>query len=83
MIRLVAHPDGEAIDRLEIPERFPSATLAIGPEGGFTDAEIDVARDHGWRVVSLGTTILRIETAALAGVAILMARCGRWVDGIR
>jgi 16S rRNA (uracil1498-N3)-methyltransferase len=38
----------------------------VGPEGGFTDEEVALAREAGWRVVSLGNRILRVETAALA-----------------
>lgn len=40
--------------------------IAIGPEGGFTSEELQAAATHGWREVSLGPRILRIETAALA-----------------
>lgn len=42
--------------------------LAVGPEGGFSDAEAAAARDAGWRIVTLGKRILRVETAALAAV---------------
>jgi 16S rRNA (uracil1498-N3)-methyltransferase len=37
----------------------------VGPEGGFTDAEVRAAQDAGWQTVGLGPRILRIETAAL------------------
>jgi 16S rRNA (uracil1498-N3)-methyltransferase len=39
--------------------------LAIGPEGGFTDAEVGLATIAGWQCVDLGPRILRVETAAL------------------
>lgn len=39
---------------------------AVGPEGGFSDHEIESARGKGWKVANLGKTILRIETAAFA-----------------
>lgn len=42
--------------------------LAIGPEGGWTDAEIEMALENQWQATCLGKTILRIETAALAGL---------------
>lgn len=38
---------------------------AIGPEGGFTDSEIESATRHGWQAVNLGQRILRAETAAI------------------
>jgi len=47
--------------------------LAIGPEGGWTDAEIGQFRDAGWSPASLGNTILRAETAAIAALAVVLA----------
>lgn len=43
--------------------------LLIGPEGGFTDQEIDIAHKHLWNVLSLGPRRLRSETAALSACA--------------
>jgi len=48
-----------------------SATLAIGPEGGWTDRELEVARQNVFREVSLGRMILRTETAVIAALASL------------
>jgi 16S rRNA (uracil1498-N3)-methyltransferase len=42
---------------------------AIGPEGGFTPAELAAAKAAGWQAVSLGPAILRVETAAIAVAA--------------
>ena len=47
------------------------AVLAIGPEGGWTEAESRCAEEAGYVGVSLGATILRTETACLAAMAIL------------
>lgn len=49
-------------------------SMMIGPEGGLTAGEAGVAVEAGWRTVSLGPRILRAETAALAGIAIIMER---------
>ena len=46
--------------------------LFIGPEGGLTPEEAALARKHGVQVVTLGTRILRAETAALASIASVM-----------
>jgi 16S rRNA (uracil1498-N3)-methyltransferase len=48
-----------------------SAALAIGPEGGWTEEEISIARAAGFREASLGETILRTETAVVAALAVL------------
>ena len=51
-----------------------SVALLVGPEGGWADAErADLAR-WGCRAATLGPTILRVETAALAGAALLLSR---------
>lgn len=48
----------------------PQICLAIGPEGGWTDAEISVAAQNGFREASLGREILRTETAVIAALAV-------------
>ena len=53
-----------------------AVTLAIGPEGGFTEPEVALAVELGWQVVGLGAILLRIETAGLAGSAAIFALCG-------
>ena len=47
-----------------------SLALAIGPEGGWTDDELKLFADANWMAASLGETILRAETAAIAALAI-------------
>lgn len=49
----------------------PSASLAIGPEGGWTDEELAAARAADFVEASLGQNILRTETAVVAALAIL------------
>lgn len=48
----------------------------IGPEGGWTDAEIATGRASGWDIVTLGGRIMRAETAAIAIVVLLQHRFG-------
>ena len=47
--------------------------LAVGPEGGWTDDELKSFQQAGWISASLGSTILRAETAAIAATAITIA----------
>lgn len=44
--------------------------IAVGPEGGFTSAEVEAARTRGWHLLDLGPRILRVETAAIALAAL-------------
>jgi 16S rRNA (uracil1498-N3)-methyltransferase len=46
--------------------------ICVGPEGGWTDTELAVARDAGWRPQSLPGHILRIETACVAAAALAL-----------
>lgn len=50
--------------------------LAVGPEGGWTPEELRAAREAGFISASLGPTILRSETAALAAVAVAASAAG-------
>jgi 16S rRNA (uracil1498-N3)-methyltransferase len=72
--RLVAHPGGLATSALDLAAPRPTQ-MAIGPEGGLTDAEVATAQAAGWQIVDLGPRILRIETAAVA-LASAISCCG-------
>jgi 16S rRNA (uracil1498-N3)-methyltransferase len=50
--------------------------IAIGPEGGFAAEELEAFRVAGFSQVGLGPRILRTETAAIAALVWLQARCG-------
>ena len=49
--------------------RADAMTLLIGPEGGWSDEELALARDHGCAFERLGPRRLRAETAAIVAVA--------------
>lgn len=76
--RLLAHPGVADVP----PDAIQSSLcvedakcfLAVGPEGGFIDAEVASALAAGWRGVDLGPRILRVETAALAITAMVIKR---------
>ncbi len=50
-----------------------SLALAVGPEGGWTDQELEAFAAAGWTPATLGDFILRAETAAIAALAVVMA----------
>ena len=49
-----------------------SIGVFIGPEGGFAEEEVEKAKNHGAKCITLGKRILRTETAALTALSILM-----------
>jgi 16S rRNA (uracil1498-N3)-methyltransferase len=49
-----------------------SVLLIVGPEGGLTEAEVEMAKCAGAKSVSLGKRLLRVETAAISAVAVIM-----------
>ncbi len=59
-------------------ENFQAAglMLAIGPEGGWTQEEMALFTQQGWKHVTLGPRILRAETAAIAAVSVAAALIG-------
>jgi 16S rRNA (uracil1498-N3)-methyltransferase len=61
---------------LEAADKPKQVVIAIGPEGGFADEEVDGARDVGFSVVSLGPRILRTETAAMVTLAVVQYALG-------
>jgi len=60
MLKDALPPDGDIV-------------VASGPEGGWTEDELKSFREAGWVAASLGNTILRAETAAIAAMAIAIS----------
>jgi len=52
--------------------------LVVGPEGGISDAEVDVFVAAGAVAVRLGDSVLRTSTAGVAALSVLSSRLGRW-----
>ncbi len=67
----------EAEDEVSLKEAVAgwkrTLALAVGPEGGWTGEEEQAFREKGWIAASLGPSILRAETAAIAAVSIVLA----------
>ena len=76
-IILSEQPEAPVLRRiLQSEPARQQAVLAIGPEGGWTDAELSAARTHNFREASLGKLILRTETAVAAALASINSALG-------
>ena len=70
--RLVAHPGGHrSLLAIAGESQRRRVLLAIGPEGGWNDFELELLRRHRFDVVSMGPRILRTDTACIALLALL------------
>ena len=66
----------ERHDGQRLGQVTPPSEIVIGPEGGFTSAEVDAAVEAGATVAGLGPRILRSETVAAAAAAVILSRTG-------
>ena len=71
-------PDAAPLVRLVSAERHEGrgVDVLVGPEGGLTAEEIDLARAAGFAIATLGPRILRTETAAIATLALVQGALG-------
>jgi 16S rRNA (uracil1498-N3)-methyltransferase len=77
-LRLLLAPDAPTALVAAVAQagQAASITLLIGPEGGFSAGEIELAQRGGFQHCHLGPRVLRVETAPLAALASLQALCG-------
>ncbi|MFO7809148.1 16S rRNA (uracil(1498)-N(3))-methyltransferase [Guyparkeria sp.] len=76
-IRLVLDPRAQQpLTALRDQPRPKRVALLVGPEGGLTEDEVALAGEHGFRALTIGPRILRAETAAITGVAVLQYQWG-------
>ncbi len=73
--KLILLPEGASSLHAQ-PQPTGTVSLVIGAEGGFTDTESDLALQHGYTPIRMGKRILRTETAAIAGLAVLQMLWG-------
>ncbi len=72
--KIILDKSGDPIGNFNFETIGSQLALFIGPEGGWTDEELNVAKEGGARVVSIGRTVLRTETAGAVAAAILLNR---------
>lgn len=69
--RIVFHEEGEE-NKLPILQKTMDIAVFIGPEGGFSPEEIDLAKTNNVHIVKIGTLVMRAETAAIVACAKLL-----------
>jgi 16S rRNA (uracil1498-N3)-methyltransferase len=76
-IMLAERSTGASLQSMSLPTGAKDRLLLlIGPEGGWTQQELRLSETQGYTAVTLGTRILRAETAAIAAISILQSRLG-------
>lgn len=82
--RIALHPDDKApVLSIALARRAATAgsrlrpvTMAIGSERGWTEGEVGLLREHGFELCSMGSRILKTETACAAAIALALASMG-------
>ncbi|HEX9655093.1 MAG TPA: RsmE family RNA methyltransferase [bacterium] len=80
-VKLLAHEQSSDSNLDQVlsnsdPRYVKSGIVCIGPEGGFTDEEVELAQRSGFAVFGLGPRRLRSETAAIVAAALILDRMG-------
>ena len=68
--------EGGGIPLKELIKGNEDISIFVGPEGGFSEKEVNFAKENGAFIVTLGKRILRTETAPLAAASIIMYETG-------
>lgn len=77
-LMLAERRDGKNLQTVNLPQDATGSILVlIGPEGGWSQEEAQIAEQAGMQPITLGEHILRAETAAIAAISILQSRLGR------
>jgi 16S rRNA (uracil1498-N3)-methyltransferase len=76
-LMLAERRDGRSLQTVNLPQDATGSILVlIGPEGGWSQEEAQIAEQVGIQPITLGQHILRAETAAIAAISILQSRLG-------
>ncbi|HWF61198.1 MAG TPA: 16S rRNA (uracil(1498)-N(3))-methyltransferase [Nitrospira sp.] len=77
-LMLAERREGKSLQTVELPQDMTGSLLIlIGPEGGWSKEEVQIAEQAGIQPITLGQQILRAETAAIATISILQSRLGK------
>lgn len=70
--KILLDKSGEPMKTFQLSNLDSQLSIFIGPEGGWTDQELETAKENKAKIVSLGSRVLRTETAGLVAAAILL-----------
>ena len=73
---LAERSQGASLTAVPLPRAGDEIWLLVGPEGGWEDEELGQVLQHGYTAITLGSRILRAETAAIATISVLQSRLG-------
>ena len=77
-LMLAERREGKSLQTIELPQDVTGSVLVlIGPEGGWSKEEVQLAEEAEIQPISLGQHILRSETATIATISILQSRLGK------
>lgn len=77
-LMLAERREGKSLQTVELPKNVTGSLLVlIGPEGGWSKEEIQIAEQAKIQSITLGQQILRAETSAIAAISILQSRLGK------
>lgn len=70
-VKVILDPRGEE-GLKSLPKDLKEISITVGPEGGFSEAEMNAARQAHCKMIHMGPRVLRTETAALAAISVLV-----------
>jgi 16S rRNA (uracil1498-N3)-methyltransferase len=73
---LAERSQGASLTAVPLPGTGDEIWVLVGPEGGWEDEELGQVLEHGYTAITLGSRILRAETAAIATISVLQSRLG-------
>jgi 16S rRNA (uracil1498-N3)-methyltransferase len=73
---LAERSQGASLTAVPLPGTGDEIWVLVGPEGGWEDEELGQVLQHGFTAITLGSRILRAETAAIATISVLQSRLG-------
>lgn len=79
-VKIIMHPQANLVPVLpqDLAAQTTCGVLLVGPEGGFTVSEIELAHRHNYQSLQLGNLIMRTETAVFAGLTALNLHLKNW-----